>query len=299
MPCEPRARVLVTGGAGFIGQWVVRALLAEGHEVTVAGYRPFPDPAVRSVTGDLRDRSVCESAVTDDTTAIIHLAGITSVRKSIDDPVATRLANVDVTARLLELAREHEVASFLLASTNAVVGSTNDAVLTEDTLLRPISPYGATKAAAEMLVGAYTNCYGIRGVSMRFSNVYGPGMNAKDGLIARLMRAARDAHGVSVHGSAKRDFVHVDDLVRGILTVLRSSHTGPVILGSGNSVPVTDVVQAAREVTGAPIPVTHLPADSGEMPAVILDISLARSLGHDPQMTLLEGLKTVWPEFRP
>ena len=297
MPCEPR--VLVTGGSGFIGRWVVRALLAEGYQVTVAGYQPFPDPAVRSATGDLRDRSVCESAVTDDTSAIIHLAGITSIRKSVDDPVATRLVNVDVTARLLELARENSVGAFLLASTNAVTGDVGHAVITEDTVLRPLTPYGATKAAAEMLVSSYASCYGIRGVSMRFSNVYGPGMDGKDGLIARLMRAARDGRGVSVRGGLMRDFVHVDDLVRGILAVLRSSHSGPVILGSGNSVSVADVVQAAREVTGAPIPVTHLPADDGEMPAVILDISLARSLGHDPQMTLLEGLKTVWPEFRP
>jgi UDP-glucose 4-epimerase len=297
MPSEPR--VLVTGGSGFIGQRVVRSLLAAGHEVTVAGYRAFPDTAVRSVTGDLRDRSVCESAVTDDTAAIIHLAGLTSVRKSIDDPVATRLVNVDVTARLLELAREHSVGTFLFASTNAVVGSAGNAVITEATGLAPLSPYGATKAAAEMLVGAYTTCYGIRGASMRFANVYGPGMNAKDGFIARVMRAARDGRDVSIRGSMMRDFVHVDDLVRGILTVLRSSHSGPVILGSGNSVPVLDVVQAAREVTGAQLPVTHLPAGDGEMPAVILDISLARSLGYDPQMTLVEGLETVWPEFRP
>jgi UDP-glucose 4-epimerase len=279
---------------------VVRALLAEGHRVTVADYRPFPDPAVRSVAGDLCDPGVCESAVTDDTSAIIHLAAITSVLKSVDDPVATHRINVDVTARLLELAREHGVASFLLASTNAVTGNVGNAVITESTALHPLTPYGATKAAAEMLLSAYANCYGIRGAAMRFSNVYGPGMEAKDGFIPRLMRAARDGRGVEIRGDGtmKRDIVHVDDLAQGILVILHSEHSGPVILGSGDSVSVMDVVQAAREATRTPIPATHVPAGDGEMPAVILDISLARSLGHDPQIGLVEGLKTVWPEFR-
>jgi UDP-glucose 4-epimerase len=279
---------------------VVRALLAEGRRVTVADYRPFPDPAVRSVAGDLCDSGVCESAVTDDTSAIIHLAAVTSVLKSVDDPVATHRINVDVTARLLELAREHGVASFLLASTNAVTGNVGNAVITESTALHPLTPYGATKAAAEMLLSAYANCYGIRGAAMRFSNVYGPGMEAKDSFIPRLMRAARDGHGVEIRGDGtmKRDIVHVDDLARGILAILHSEHSGPVILGSGDSVSVVDIAQAAREATGAPIPATHVPASDGEMPAVILDISLARSLGHDPRMSLVEGLKTVWPEFR-
>ena len=118
-----RSRVLVTGGAGFIGRRVVRALLAEGHEVTVADLRAFPDTSVRSVTGDLCDPDVPARAVGPETDVIIHLAAITSVLASVQDPVSTHRLNVDATARLLELARENEVETFLLASTNAVVGS--------------------------------------------------------------------------------------------------------------------------------------------------------------------------------
>jgi UDP-glucose 4-epimerase len=301
MPSEPLSRVLVTGGAGFIGRRVVRALLEEGYPVTVLDHQAFPDPAVRSVTGDICDRGVCESAVTDDTSAIIHLAALTSVLRSVHDPVITHQLNVDVTARLLELSREHNVESFLFASTNAVVGNAGSAVISETTPLRPLVPYSATKAAAEMLLSAYANCYGIKTTAMRFSNVYGPGMESKDSFILRLMRAARDEHGVEVRGDGtmQRDFVHVDDLVQGIFAVWRSGHTGPVILGSGTSVSVANMVEAAREVTGAPIPVTNVPVGGEEMPAVILDISLARSLGYNPRMSLVEGLKTVWPEFRP
>jgi UDP-glucose 4-epimerase len=301
-------RVLVTGGAGFIGRRLVRALLAAGHEVTVADLRRFPAddqtgaaPAVRNVTGDLCDPEVAARAVTDDTVAIIHLAAVTSVLLSIDDPVHVHMVNVDVTARLLELAREHSVESFILASTNAVAGNVGQAVITEQTVLRPLTPYGATKAAGEMLINAYTNCYGIKGCALRFSNVYGPGMAEKDSFIPRLMRAARDGEGVQVRGdgSMLRDVVHVDDIVAGIFVAWHEGHTGPLILANGKSVTVNEMVLAARRVTGAPIPVTHVPVGSGEMPAVVVDTSAARALGYQPTMDLDAGLATVWPEFDP
>lgn len=307
--CPPggHTRVLVTGGAGFIGRRVVRALLAAGHEVTVADLRRYPQgedaaqPGVRNVTGDLCDPGVAARAVTDDTVAIIHLAAVTSVLRSIDDPAGVHRVNVDVTARLLELARERSVESFLLASTNAVTGNVGQATITEQTVLRPLTPYGATKAAGEMLVGAYTNCYGIKGCSLRFSNVYGPGMAEKDSFIPRLMRAARHGEGVQVRGDGTmlRDVVHVDDIVQGILTAWHAGHEGPLILANGRSVTVTEMVQAARRVTGRPIPAEHVPVGPGEMPAVVVDVSAARALGYRPTMDLDAGLATVWPEFDP
>ncbi len=298
-----RCRVLVTGGAGFIGRRVVRALLAEGHEVTVCDLRAFPDPQVRSVTGDLCDPGVPGRAVLPGTDVIIHLAAVTSVLASIPDPVSTHRLNVDATARLLELARENGVGAFLLASTNAVVGAgaAPGEVITERTVLRPLTPYGATKAAAEMLLGSYASCYGIAGAALRFSNVYGPGMNAKDSFIPRLMRAAAGGEGVQVRGdgSMLRDVVHVDDVVQGILTAWRAGHNGPLILGAGRSVTVNEMVATARRVTGAPIPAEHVPPLDGEMPAVVLDISAATALGYRPGYDLEAGMATVWPDFDP
>ena len=296
-----RSRVLVTGGAGFIGRRVVRALMAEGHEVTVADLRAFPDPDVRSVKGDLCDPGVPERAVRPGTDVIIHLAAVTSVLASVNDPVSTHRLNVDVTARLLELAREHDVATFLLASTNAVTGNVGSSVISEQAVLRPLTPYGATKAAAEMLLGAYANCYGMTGAALRFSNVYGPGMSEKDSFVPRLMRAARDGDGVQVRGDGTmmRDLVHVDDVVQGVLAAWRARHTGPLILGSGHSVSVNEMVATARKVTGAPIPVEHVPVGNGEMPAVVVDISAARAIGYAPTRGLESGMATVWPEFDP
>jgi UDP-glucose 4-epimerase len=296
-----RSRVLVTGGAGFIGRRVVRALLASGHEVTVADLRAFPDPEVRSVIGDLCDPDGPARAVSQGTDVIIHLAAVTSVLASVQDPVSTHRLNVDVTARLLEMARENEVGTFLLASTNAVTGNVGRAVISEQTVLRPLVPYGATKAAAEMLLSAYANSYGITGAALRFSNVYGPGMTEKDSFIPRLMRAARDGEGVAVRGDGTmlRDVVHVDDVVQGVLAAWRARYTGPLILGSGQSVTVNEMVATARRVTGAPIPVEHVPVPSGEMPAVVLDTSAARAIGYAPTHDLESGMATVWPDFKP
>src|SRR6516225_583542 len=296
-----RSRVLVTGGAGFIGRRVVRALLAEGHEVTVADLRAFGDPEVRSVTGDLCDPGVPERAVGPGTDVIIHLAAFTYVVASVNDPVSTYRLNVDATARLLELARESDVQAFLLASTNAVVGNVGSAVISEQTVLRPLTPYGATKAAAEMLLSSYANCYGIAGAALRFSNVYGPGMTEKDSFVPRLMRAARDGEGVQVRGDGTmlRDLVHVDDVVQGVLAAWRAGYTGPLILGAGRSVSVNEMVTTARKVTGAAIPAEQVPVGHGEMPAVVLDISAAKALGYRPAYDLEAGMATVWPDFDP
>jgi UDP-glucose 4-epimerase len=296
-----RSRVLVTGGAGFIGRRVVGALLAAGAEVTVADLKPFPGDSVRAVVGDLCDPAVAAQAVQPGTDTIIHLAARTSVLESVQDPEATYQVNVGITASLLELARNRGVRALVFASTNAVVGNIGQAVITEQAPLRPLTPYGATKAASEMLISCYTAAYGLQGIALRFSNVYGPGMQHKDSFIPRLMRAARDGGGVQVRGdgSMVRDVIQVDDVVSGIFAALRSDHTGPAILGSGQSVTVNEMVETARRVTGAPIPATYVPIAQGEMPAVVLDISTARSLGYAPTYDLESGMATVWPEFAP
>jgi UDP-glucose 4-epimerase len=299
MAVDSQSRVLVTGGAGFIGRRLVRALVDEGHDVFSVDRHPCADSRVRSIIGDLCDPAIAAQAVRPGTQAIIHLAAVTSVVNSMTDPAGTFALNVEATANLLELARTRDVGAFLLASTNAVTGNVGGATITEAVALRPLSPYGATKAAAEMLLSAYSASYGLHAVALRFSNVYGPGMESKDSFIPRLMRAARDGHGVQVRGdgSMLRDVVHVDDVVAGILLAWRSEHDGPLILGSGQSVTVTEMVETARLVTGAPLPVEHVPVGPGEMPAVVIDISAARALGYRPTYDLKAGMATVWPEF--
>jgi UDP-glucose 4-epimerase len=293
------SRVLVTGGAGFIGRRVVRALLDQGHQVTMADKHASADHRVRSVVGNLCDPAVISDAVSPQTDVIIHLAAVTSGQRSTQDPVGTFRLNVEATAGLLERARQCGAGTFLLASTNAVTGDVGSATITERLPLSPLTPYGATKAAAEMLLAGYVNSYGMHGAALRFSTVYGPGMEAKDSFVSRLMRAARDGKSVQVYGDGTHllDLVHVDDIVAGIVTAWHAGHNGPLILGSGEPVTVNEIVDAVRSVTGAEIPVEHVPGKPGEMPAVIIDISAARSLGYQPSYDLKAGIATVWPEF--
>ena len=126
--------------------------------------------------------------------------------ESVQDPEATYRNNVALTARPARAGpAASEVRTFLFASTNAVVGNGGQSVITEQATLRPLTPYGATKAASEMLISCYSAAYGISGVALRFSNVYGPGMAHKDSFIPRLMKAARDGAGVKVRGDGTHD----------------------------------------------------------------------------------------------
>ena len=183
-------RILVTGASGFIGQHVVARLGAAGHQVTAADLNPFPDDSVHAVTGDLCDQQVRERAVAEGTDVIVHLAAATSVLGSIEQPMRVYDTNVEMTAGLLELARARGVGTFVFASTNAVVGDVGVSTITEDLPLAPLTPYGATKAAAEMLLYGYSGAYGLRTPVVRLTNVYGPGMVRKDSFVPRLLRAA-------------------------------------------------------------------------------------------------------------
>src|SRR5436305_2005321 len=158
-----RTSVVVTGGSGFIGRAAVRALRDRGVPVTVVDRVAFPEEldGVHVVTGDLREAAVREQAVTSGTAGIVHLAALTSVLKSVELPEDTFADNVLVTQELLELARRLEVPKFLLASTNAVIGDVGTATITPDLPLRPLTPYGATKAACEMLLSGYAGAYGM------------------------------------------------------------------------------------------------------------------------------------------
>jgi UDP-glucose 4-epimerase len=298
--------ILVTGGSGFIGRSVVAALAAAGAGVRVADRVHYaeetvdPVAGVEVVAGDLRDPDVRDAAVTKDLTGIVHLAAITSVLGSLADPAAVHAANVDVTAGLLELSRRRDVGRFVLASTNAVTGNVGATTIHESLPLRPLTPYGATKAAGEMLLSGYAGGYGMTTCALRLTNVYGPGMALKDSFVPRLMRAARNGSTIQVYGDGKqrRDLVHVSDVVRGLFVAWAADHVGPLVIGAGRSVSVLEIIEAVRAVTGRPIAAEHVAAKSGEMPAVIVSIDKARSLRYAPTVDLATGLRTVWADLR-
>jgi UDP-glucose 4-epimerase len=191
------------------------------------------------------------------------------------------------------------VPRFFLASTNAVSGDVGTRTITEDIPLRPLTPYGATKAACEMLCSGYGAAYDMQTCALRLTNVYGPGMLHKDSFVPRLMRAARSGEYVQVYGdgSQRRDLVNSDDVCRALFLAWEHGTGGPLIVGSGHSVSVLELVDAARAATGRELPVKHVEAKPGEMPAVIVSIDRARQIGYEPRVTLLDGLRRVWEEF--
>jgi UDP-glucose 4-epimerase len=297
-------RVVVTGGSGFIGAHVVTGLCRLGASVSSVDRRPAKpfrchpngDHDVAVVLGDLRESDVVEAAVPEGTTAVAHMAAQTQVLRSIEDPEGTFANNVVVTAALLERARQVGATSFVLASTNAVVGAGASGTLHEAVPLAPLTPYGATKAAGEMLLSCYNAAYGVRGVALRFTNVYGPGMSEKDSIVPRLMRVAANGSTFDVYGDGMqlRDYVNVSDVVAAILLGLRQPGlSGPLVIGSGSSVSVLDLVELVEKVLGAELNVRRVPAKPGEMPAVIVDNSAALSWGWRPQVSLEDGLAEV------
>jgi UDP-glucose 4-epimerase len=292
--------VLVTGGAGFIGSAIASRLLERGAEVTVADLKPSEDPRVESVVGDLREAANVTAAVQPGMHAVLHLAALTSVLKSVDAPTDFHTTNVDATAALLERARSVGVPSFVAASTNAVVGDVGRERITEDLPLRPLTPYGATKAAAEMLMSAYSACYDMACCPLRLSNVYGPGMGLKDSMVPRLMRAALTDTTVQIYGDGQqvRDFVHVSDVTDAFLLAMSAGWSGPTIIGAGESFSVLELLEFARRVTGSELPAHHVAAKPGEMPAVLVDPARAQSLGWKAEVSIRDGLETAWTFFR-
>lgn len=294
-------RVVITGGAGFVGRATVAAFTGRGTPVTVVDHNAYPDPMIHSVVGELADPTVIAEALRGgDVAGVVHLAALTSVLRSVQHPAATYRTNVAVTQDLLEGCRAAGIERFIMASTNAVIGDVGHARMDERAPLRPLTPYGATKAAGEMLLCGYAGAYGMSTCALRFTNIYGPGMQHKDSFVPRMMRAALSGQVVQIYGdgSQRRDLIHLDDAIAALLAAWDRRFSGTAIIGSGVSVTVLELLDAVRAVTGCPLPAEHIAAKAGEMPAVIVDISRAREqLGYAPSVSLADGLATVWQDF--
>jgi len=294
-------RAVVTGASGFIGRRLAAALVRRGVAVLGVDRQPSRDPGVEVRLGELTDPAVARALVDPRPDVVFHLAARTSVVQSKADPQGVYETNVAATQLLLEACRQASVPAFVLASTNAVVGNSTAPLLSEGSVLRPLTPYGATKAADEMLLSAYADSYGIAAAAVRLTNVYGPGMTEKDSLVIRLFRAAVGGPPVKIYGDGQqiRDYVYVDDAVAGFLLAWDRKHVGPLVIGSGKSVDVHEVHRLACQATGLSIPVEKSPAVPGEMRAVKVDLALARSLGYQPQHDLASGLPPTWQALRP
>lgn len=302
-------RVLVTGGAGYIGSHVVRALLEAGHDVVVVddlstGHRELVTRnEVRLFEGDLGDRATLDAALPG-CDAVIHVAGKALVPESVRDPGPYFRVNAEAGRALLEAMRAHDVGRVVFSSTCAVYGVPERLPLREDAPRRPLSPYGASKLAFEQVLEAYAHAFGLLPLALRYFNVAGAHARGDLGelhepethLIPNVLRAARtgapmDLFGTDYptrDGTAERDYIHVEDLARAhVMAVERLDVLGPLAgrsfglalnLGLGRGATVLEVVRAVEAVTGRPVPRRERPRREGDPPALVADPSRAREV---------------------
>ena len=303
-------RILVTGGAGFIGSHLVEKLLAAGHAVVILDdFNDFYDPQIKhaNIAGfakdvtvyhvDLRDggsvRSLFHREKVD---AIAHLAARAGVRPSIQHAQLYCDTNVSGTLHLLEAARVTGVERFILASSSSVYGASKTIPFSEEQhLIQTLSPYGATKVAGEFLCSTYSHLYQMRVVALRYFTVYGP-RQRPDLAIHQFTRRIYAGQPIDQFGdgSTRRDYTYIDDVIQGTMAALQ--YQGPLYdvfnLGESETIQLKELISAIENALGKKAKVNRLPEQPGDMPLTCADISKARKLlGYKPTTKLSEGLQ--------
>lgn len=319
--------ILVTGGCGFIGTNLVKYLFNRGYKVRIldnlstssriwaTDRRQSKLPPVTLITGDIRDMEVVEKAVMG-VDAVVHLAAYTSVVDSLGNPDEVFDINVNGTFNLLEACHHHGVKNFIFASSNAAVGEQAPPI-DETKVPQPFSPYGASKLAGEVLCSTYHHSFGLRSVSLRFANCYGPYSEHTSIVATAFIKWARERKPLIIYGDGNqtRDFVHVDDVCYAIylsLTTLDSElstqDSQRVIpdsdgrlfqIGSGIETSINQLAGMITAVTGNNLQTIHEPERKGEIKRNYSDISKAKALlGFEPKVKLEEGLRHLWEWFK-
>src|SRR5436309_10348358 len=302
-------RILVTGGAGFIGSHPVENLLAAGHEVAILDdFNDFYDPQIKRANiadfakdvavyrADLRDNASVRNVFRRDKYAIIaHLAARAGVRPSIQHPQLYYDTNVTGTLHLLEAARVTGVERFIFASSSSVYGASKAIPFSEDQhLTQTLSPYGATKIAGEFLCSTYSHLYQLRVAALRYFTVYGP-RQRPDLAIHQFTRRIYAGQPIEQFGdgTTRRDYTFIDDVIQGTIAALQ--YEGPLFdifnLGESETIQLKDLIVASENALGKKAEINQLPEQPGDMPLTCADISKARKLlGYSPATRLSEGL---------
>jgi UDP-glucuronate 4-epimerase len=302
-------KILVTGGAGFIGSHLVEKLLADGHKVAILDdFNDFYDPQIKRENiaavadriavhqVDLRDpRAVSAMFQGEKFDTVIHLAARAGVRPSIAQPQLYYDTNVGGTLHLLEAARAVGIERFILASSSSVYGLAKTVPFSEDLhLTQTVSPYAATKIAAEFLCSTYSHLYQMRIVALRFFTVYGP-RQRPDLAIHQFTRRIWNGQPIDQFGdgTTRRDYTYIDDIIQGVIGSL--GYDGPLFdvfnLGENETIQLKDLIIAIEDALGRKARINPLPEQPGDVPLTCADISKARRLlGYQPTTPLRVGL---------
>ena len=290
-------RVLVTGGAGFIGSALVNSLRRE-TKVRVLDARPgddIPDD-VEVIAGDVRNPEVVNRAVAG-IDVVFHEAALVSVEESIERPVESHSINVTGTLNVLEAARDHD-ARVVVASSAAIYGDPETVPVAESAPLDPQSPYGVDKLAADKYTRLYNDLYGLETVALRYFNVYGPGQSGDyAGVIDVFTERARSGDPLPIHGDGEqtRDFVHVADVVEANRRAATTDAVGQAFnVGTGESVSVQEVATLIRRFTDSESPIVHESPREGDVEHSRADLTRAREiLEYEPSIDFATGLESL------
>lgn len=299
-------RVLVTGGCGFVGANLVPMLRAQGHQVSILdnlsrGSLEFlDDPSLYTFhQGDITEPDTLDGPF-DGQDVLIHLAAYGSVVESVADPRENFRINVGGTLNVLEAARRAGIRKVVFASTGgALIGDATPPV-SETSVPRPISPYGASKLAGEGYCCAYANAYDMSITALRFANVVGPVSWHKKGAITAFFKAVMAGEPLQIFGDgeATRDFLYVEDLCRGITRAAVQQQPGFSVyhLASGQEVSIRRLAELARTAAGVPAhPIVHHPRRKGEVERNFATFALAqRELGFEPTVSIDEAMTRTW-----
>ena len=291
-------RVLVTGGAGFVGANLVTYLLEHGHDVTAlddlsAGARPSwwgSDSSPRSVDGSIEDEAAVRRAM-EGADGVVHLAARPGVADSVDRPDLDFRTNVLGTFTVFDAARQADVSRFIFASSGAVLAAATPP-LREDMAPAPKSPYGASKLYGEGITAA-SDAYGMVGVSLRFSNVYGPHCGHKKSVVASFLSSALAGQPLVIYGDGRqtRDFIYVEDICAAIDRALAADDGGVYHLGTGVETSVNDLADQVIAATGTHVDIDRQPPRPADATRSFVEFEAARkALGWSPQVRLDQGL---------
>ena len=299
-------KALVTGGGGFIGSNVVRALLAEGDDVRVLDNFSTGSRAnlaglendVQLVEGDLRSYERVHAAVRG-AEVVFHQGALPSVPRSVQDPLTTTAVNIEGTLNVLLAARDEGVRRIVNASSSSVYGNTGSLPRVETQAPDPISPYAVAKLAAERFCTSFSRVYGMEIVSLRYFNVFGPRQDPTSqyaAVVPRFIRAIADGEAVTVYGDGEqsRDFTFVDNVVGANLLAANAPDVGGEILNvaTGGSVTVNALADAIGLMLGKSVEKTYEPAREADVQASWADVEAAkRLLGYEPRVDFDDGLR--------
>ncbi|MBI3291726.1 MAG: SDR family oxidoreductase [Elusimicrobia bacterium] len=305
-------KVLVTGGAGFIGSHLVEALLRQGARVRVldnfsSGKRWYLTPYVQQITlveGDILDPRILQKVVKG-VRYVFHQAALHSVPRSLEDPRATNEVNIRGTLELLLAAQKARVKRFIFASSSSVYGDSRQFPQREDQPTNPVSPYAVSKLTGEYYCSVFTKTMGLETVSLRYFNVFGPRQDPHSkyaAIIASFILAALQGKPLEIHGDGKqsRDFTYVMNVVQANLAAAAAPRVvGQVInVACGKSYSVLDIAKALEAIVGQRLPRRHTAPRPGDVRKTWADVRRVHQLLHcGPTVSFLDGLRKAWEYF--